>query len=87
MPAEEFLLHQAFFNRYKWGVESDMLSLIFSQVLSSRVGKQIKTENHEWKDLAFYKSGKDTKRVDNTQAMRDAFMVMAKTIGKEKPNG
>jgi hypothetical protein len=88
MPAEEFILHKEFFDKYKWGVESDMLAQIFSQVLGSRIQKPIKTEPYEWKNLAFYKSGEVKKKAQDATSMRDAFMLMARSIGKEvKPNG
>ena len=87
MPVEEFIMHKAFFEKYRWGIESDMLAQIFSQVLGSRVGKVVKTDPHEWKDLAFYQSGLIKKKGDNVESMRNAFMMMARTIGKEvKPN-
>lgn len=87
MPAEEFIMHQEFFNKYKWGIESDMLSQIFAQVLGSRVGKPVKTPPHEWKDLAFYQSGAIKKKGSDAQQMRNAFMMMAKTIGREIKHG
>lgn len=86
MPAAEFIQHKIFFDKFKWGMEQDMLAMLFTQVLGLRTGTVSKVEQNEWKDMAFVNSGPKKKVRTNSQGMRNAFMTMAHSIGKEVKN-
>lgn len=87
IPAEEFIYHKTFFDKFRWGMESDLLAMLFGQVLGQRTGTVSKVEQSEWKDLAFIKSGTVQKTRTSINDMRSAFMLMAHTIGTEVTDG
>lgn len=86
LPASEFIQHKAFWEKYRWGLQDDLLAICASQITSHRTGSKPTANVYSWKELALSKSGQLLKRVGLTPLteMRANFMMIAKIIGRRQ---
>jgi len=86
LPVSEFIEQKVFWDKYKWGMESDMLAMIMSQVLAIRTGKAPSKNPWLWKELSVMNCGKVLlqKMQDSGSKIRRAFMGIVQATGAKR---
>jgi hypothetical protein len=72
MPAGEFRRHFIFWQRFKWGIETDLQAAQTSQLISYRTGKR-PPDNWAVKDYALHTGHQQITQIAPTGLIRKSF--------------
>jgi len=86
LPTSEFLRQKLYWERFKWGLGDDLLSMIMSQVLGIRSGNKPLADSYEWKDVALSGCGKIIRKLSHSSgsAIRRGFMSIVNVLCNTK---
>jgi hypothetical protein len=88
LPASEYIAHKAFWEKYLWGIQEDLLAGILAQTVSARTGSKPLNELWGWKLSVVRSSAPMVKRISTglsaTKRIAQGFMSLARALGKKK---